>query len=340
MAMSDHDSLYHRLFSHPLMVEGLVRDFLPDAMAVGVDFGGMGRMAAKFYDRTGQRREGDVIWRLPLHGGSEVYLQLLLEFQSRSDWWMAVRAQVYTGLLWQQVIVEEGLKAGDPLPPVMLVVLHNGRERWTAPPDTAGLVGLPAGSCLWHWQPMIRYHVLDMGRLPGDELARRETLAALLVRLEQRHDPPELAALVQEVAGWFRSHPEAEELRRLFTELVREAMNGVAVDLPRPDNLREMGTMLETLGRQWREEWKAEGLAEGLAEGQAQGLAEGQALGQAQGRVAGKAESLIRLAERRFGPLAPEQRSRIRAAEEDRLDAWLDGVIEAPDPKALFGPSH
>src|ERR1700722_9903852 len=32
------DSLYHRLFSHPRMVEELVREFVPEALAAGLDF--------------------------------------------------------------------------------------------------------------------------------------------------------------------------------------------------------------------------------------------------------------------------------------------------------------
>jgi hypothetical protein len=32
------DALYHRLFSHPLMVEQLIRDFIPDAILAGIDF--------------------------------------------------------------------------------------------------------------------------------------------------------------------------------------------------------------------------------------------------------------------------------------------------------------
>jgi len=47
--MTDADTLYHRLFSHPLMVEQLVRDFVPDAMAVGLDFARMERVSAKFH---------------------------------------------------------------------------------------------------------------------------------------------------------------------------------------------------------------------------------------------------------------------------------------------------
>lgn len=45
--MADHDALYHRLFAHPLMVEQVVRDFVPEAMAVGLDFSRMERVAAK-----------------------------------------------------------------------------------------------------------------------------------------------------------------------------------------------------------------------------------------------------------------------------------------------------
>ncbi len=37
--MADSDALYHRLFSHPLMVEQLVREFVPEAMAAGRGWG-------------------------------------------------------------------------------------------------------------------------------------------------------------------------------------------------------------------------------------------------------------------------------------------------------------
>ncbi|WP_299439007.1 Rpn family recombination-promoting nuclease/putative transposase [uncultured Rhodospira sp.] len=311
--MADHDSLYHRLFSHPLMVEHLVRDAVPDAMAAGVDFARMERVVAKFHDRAGQRRDGDVIWRLPTREGVDVYLYLLLEFQSRNDWWMAVRAQVYEGLLWQHLIAERSLKAGDPLPPVLLVVLHNGTDRWSAPTDTADLVGLPAESPLWPWQPRIRYHVIDMGRLPGDDLARRDTLTALLFRLEQQPDPDELAALVDEVVGWFRRHPAVQDLMRLFAELVRQALAGIEPRVAMPDDLLEARTMLATLGQDWKRRWRAEGKAEG------------------------KAETLIRMAERRFGPLSSALRARVLSADEASLDAWIDRLLDGADLDTVFG---
>jgi hypothetical protein len=42
--MTDHDALYHRLFSRPLMVEHLVRAFVPEVMAAGLQFDRSGSM--------------------------------------------------------------------------------------------------------------------------------------------------------------------------------------------------------------------------------------------------------------------------------------------------------
>ena len=72
----DSDSLYHRLFSHPPMVAALVREFVPEALAAGLDFSRLQRVNPKFHfrRRSGRKREGDVIWRLPTREGREIYL--------------------------------------------------------------------------------------------------------------------------------------------------------------------------------------------------------------------------------------------------------------------------
>jgi hypothetical protein len=58
------------------MVEELVREFVPEALAAGLDFSGLQRVNPKFHigRRSARRREGDVIWRLPTREGGEIYL--------------------------------------------------------------------------------------------------------------------------------------------------------------------------------------------------------------------------------------------------------------------------
>ena len=173
------------------MVEGLVREFAPRDVAGGLDFCRLQRVNAKFHPgrRSARRREADVIWRLPMREGRGVHLYLLIEFQSKSDHWMAIRTGVYQGLLWQQVIVEQRLQAGARVPPLLLLVLYNGERRWKAAGETGDLIALSSDSSLWCWQPQSRYCLLDIGSFPKDELARSPSLVALLFRIEQHYSP-------------------------------------------------------------------------------------------------------------------------------------------------------
>jgi hypothetical protein len=181
------------------MVEGLVREFVPRELVGGLDFSGLQRVNPKFHPnrRSARRRDGDVIWRLPTREGSD-YLYLLIEFQSKIDGWMAVRTQVYQGLLWQQVIDEQKLRAGARLPPLLLIVLYNGEPRWKEATTTRDLIALSSDSALWRWQPQVRYCLFDMGAFPKGKLARRSSLVALLFRLEQRHSPAGLKKLLED----------------------------------------------------------------------------------------------------------------------------------------------
>jgi hypothetical protein len=46
----------------------------------------------------------------------------------------------YLGLLYQDLIRQLGLKAGDLLPFVLPIVLYNGHARWKSPTNPAALV--------------------------------------------------------------------------------------------------------------------------------------------------------------------------------------------------------
>ena len=74
------------------------------------------------------------------------------------------------------------------------------------------------------------------------------------------------------VFGWFRRHPGCDEVKRLFSELVRQAIDGLGAPLPVPEDLVEMRTMLATLGESWKRQWLAEGKAKGGVPGMGTGL--------------------------------------------------------------------
>ena len=77
------------------------------------------------------------------------------------------------------------------------------------------------------------------------------------------------------------------------------------------------------------EQWKAEAKAEGRAQGRAEGKVEGEAKG--------KAEALLRLLDRRFGPIPESLRSQVNGANLVTLDLWFDRALDASTLDAVFG---
>jgi hypothetical protein len=94
-----------------------------------LDLDGIARESIRFHAATGERREDDMVWRIPRRDGGDAYLLLLLEFQSTLDPSMALSMLVYAGLLWQHLLTEKRLLPDGRLPPILPVVLYNGDRR-------------------------------------------------------------------------------------------------------------------------------------------------------------------------------------------------------------------
>ena len=134
------------------------------------------------------------------------------------------------------------------------------------------------------------------------------------------HEPEELALLVDEVIGWFRRYSGYDDLKRLFTELVRQVIEGYEASVMVPRDMMEMRSMLANLGETWKKRW----------------LAEGEAKGEAVGEARGEAKALIRLVEKRFGPLPTDIRERVLSADATSIEAWLDRLMDVPSLEMLF----
>jgi len=75
--MADHDGSYHTLFSNPKLVEDLLCHFAPKHLTRPLDFGAMEQVSAKFHAEGLERRDSDIIYRIPYReGDGEIYLYL------------------------------------------------------------------------------------------------------------------------------------------------------------------------------------------------------------------------------------------------------------------------
>ena len=311
------------------MVRDLLRGFAARDWSGALDFDTLTPLPPDYVSADLRRRQGDLVWRVRFRDDRWLYLVLLLEFQAAVDRAMAVRLQACTALLYERLIAAGELRKHGALPPVLPIVIYNGRRPWTAAADVAELVAF-GGPALAPYQPSQRYFLLDEGRARREGLPR-DNLVSTLIGLETDPDRARLPELLEALIGLLREHEDAA-LRQAFEAWIAQVLlprrfRGVAPEsLPR---LEEVRTMLEENVREWTAEWVAEGREQGLEQGRAEGRQEGRAEGRQEGRAEGHAEErtlLCRMAARKFDTATAQELAAALAevTDADRLAAVGD----------------
>ncbi|MGD9732515.1 MAG: Rpn family recombination-promoting nuclease/putative transposase [Desulfamplus sp.] len=273
-----HDTGYKLLFSHPNMVKDLLRGFVKEDWVYEMDFSTLEPVNVSFVSDDMRERHDDKIWRLRFQG-KWLYLYIILEFQSSDDYFMAVRLMSYIALLYQDIIRSQKLKRGDKLPPVVPMVIYNGKSAWKSPCEIRELINHVHPS-LENFTPHLAYWLLDEGRVDSSDLEslgeQEFNLAAELIGFEFCKTPEEIRKHIARLHENLEL-PENQELRRTFaiwlSRLLRSRFKND--NIPEFQELKEIDAMLAETLTEWTENWKAEGMAEGMAEGIAKGMTKG-----------------------------------------------------------------
>ena len=320
-----HDESYKLLFSHPEMVESLLRDFVPEEWVHELDFSTLEKQGGSYVTDDLRQRHDDIIWRVKFRG-HWFYVYLLIEFQSTNDPWMAVRIVGYESLLYQDLIRSEEIKPGDLLPPIFPLVLYRGAKAWTARRDIYELIA-PTSPFLAKYQPHLRYFLVDERHEPEENL-QNESAATLFVRMERRDDLQDLFLDITRFMTKF-SGPKYLSLRRALTVWVKRVLRqrlDENVQIPDVTELEEVVAMLTERLPLFSEKWISEGRKEGRMEGEARGEAKG------------RAAILNRLLTKRFGKHIVDLHleDRLINSSPEQLDVWAERILDAKTIDDVF----
>src|SRR5512145_2178580 len=133
---NSHDSVYKKFFSNHRMVRQLLTGFVNEEWINDIEFSTLERVDKSFITDEFIGRESDLVYRARLKE-REVYIFILLEFQSTVDRFMALRMLRYITELYEYLVKNLRLKK---LPAVFPVMLYNGEKRWTAPEELDNLI--------------------------------------------------------------------------------------------------------------------------------------------------------------------------------------------------------
>ena len=335
-----HDETYKLIFSQRAAVEELVRHFVGEDLADELDFATLEPLPTDRISGGLVQRQVDLLWKIRFRRGW-LYLLVLLEFQSESDHFMALRILTYICLTYEELLRRRELKAGDRLPPILPITMYNGRTRWRAATDISKLIS-PAPPPLPRYLPRARYLLLDLQRI-GQKNPPSTDLVTSLAKMEREPSPENLRRVMRGLTGRF-SGPGFAELRRALFSWVAGAAEAWQIpkeELARIRTATEDETMYERV-KEMREQVHRDGIRRGLEQGLERGLKKGLAQGLEQGLQRGRTEegrALVgRLTTRKFGARTARQLSRILEdiADPERLADVADAIIDCESDAELF----
>jgi predicted transposase YdaD len=316
--IANHDTSYKNLFSCPEMMRDLLIGYVPGKWLEEADFSTLTQVGASYVSPAGKQRHDDMVWRINI-GGRWLWVYLIVEFQSTPDAWMAVRVMQYVSLLAEQLVKEhkpDELPAGC-VPPILPIVLYNGKAEWHAPVDVADcFLDPPAG--LEPYRPALKYLLLDERRLQQHPLLEVRNFADAVFRMEASQTLTDVRVVTDALQALLRT-PELESLRQVFNQWIKALLRRRAAPtmIEKVDTINDIFEEFTMLAEEERETWLDGAIAEG--------------------RQKGEAALLTRQLIRRFGPLSPSVEARLRAADSVQLEAWFDASFDAQSLTAIPG---
>ncbi len=333
-----HDALVKWAFKQVPHAQGLLRAVLSPEEMAALDLATLRVEDGDHVDAELSHLYSDLALSAEMYG-ERVYFYALVEQQRKQEELMVLRVGQYTMRMWGRMVREPSSKQsrseptaqpasrGTPrrLPPILPIVLYNGRTPWTAPTAFQDLILVPEaarGTLLPHIPHFcIRLVDLSGGRMDGvldsaltalgrvvlwslsvagdDERLEKE-FGRIGAALDEVLRSPDAAAALQALLRYLgATHPEmpASKLREIIENVTGEHAREVVV------------TFLDQIEQQGRKE----------------------------GRVEGQAAILLGLLAKRFGPVPAAMKKRIVSAGERELQTWALRVLDAASLEDVLG---
>ena len=271
--MNIHDSGYKKLFSNRTIFRQLLETFVNQEWVHSLDFDTCESLDKSFISEHYKETESDLIYKVQFHD-REIYIYILIEFQSRVEPFMALRVLNYLTNFYMDFLVNN--KSVKKLPAVFPIVLYNGNVPWTAPVNISALIEQtpPLGRFALDFE----YFLIAENQYSREALLKIRNIVSTLFLAESHYD---VEVLEGELANLFSSEGDKQAVSLFLNWFKQFSAHGRI----RPEDYKslehiyqteeEVKTMLVTALQKDREQMFQNGLREGRQEGKQEGLREG-----------------------------------------------------------------
>lgn len=204
-----HDTSYRFLLSSKKLFVELLRSFIDKGWVQAVDEEHVQEIPHSFVLQDFKRQEADLVYRVKLNG-QDVVFYLLLEMQSSVDFRMPYRLLLYQVEIWRYWLQneEEALsnRKSFQLPPIIPIVLYNGKKKWTAERQFRKLLSNEEmfDSELLNFE----YLLIDVARYTEEELLSLSNTIGSVFLLDQTEDQEHLLNRLGKLMNTIQQMPE------------------------------------------------------------------------------------------------------------------------------------
>ncbi len=261
-----HDTGYKELFSYPEFVQQLIEGFAPAEIAQLMDFTTLKQHSGYYITPMFEEKIEDVVWSVNVTWEGvtqEVYLYILLEFQSSVDRTMPIRLMHYVACFYSELLKQKVVTPSQGLPPVFPVVLYNGSKPWTAPLDVFEMITSEPRGFLRAYQPHLRYYLVDEARYTDEQLGLVQTPLSGVFSIEKASkDRQGLQQAVDRVVAIIQADPHKDRIDRIITRWLKRHLQrlGAEVNLDQLNSLVEDKDMLAENLENWAQQERHQGV--------------------------------------------------------------------------------
>ncbi len=271
--MGKHDKLYKKLFSNPKLVEELLTSFVNEDFVKKLDFSTLVQLDKSFVTDEFIEKESDIFYKIN-YQNEEIYLFLLIEFQSTVDKFMALRIlryelEFYDFYIKSQIEKKQSI---DKLPPLFPILLYNGNDTWTAPTNIKDLIksDIPA-----QYIPDFSYFKVIENTFSREHLLNIKNALSAVFFVENSN-PEDLKFEIDNLISLIEK--ESPEIINIFRNWFRYLLDFNESDnkvIEKLDEIKEVKTMFTATLETYAEKLRNEGIERGIERGIEKGIERG-----------------------------------------------------------------
>ncbi|UCM85692.1 MAG: Rpn family recombination-promoting nuclease/putative transposase [Rickettsia endosymbiont of Culicoides impunctatus] len=174
-----HDQLFKKIMVNEIAAQEFLEYYLPNNFKEKIDLSKIKIEQESYIEESLRRKYSDIFYSVKTKNDETAFIYVLLDHQSTSDYWMALRLWRYTLLL-----CERHKKNEDKLPLICPIIMYNGVEKYHAPRN---LWNLFTDSEQAKKLMTEDYQLVDLQSMSDDEIVQKKHLGMMEYVMKHIH---------------------------------------------------------------------------------------------------------------------------------------------------------